>query len=476
MVSMIPFGLLAGVVGGREVRITEIDESGFCFRTIEENISDSEALKVCFYDIKNGCYRELEIPEYDIQRFDMVDAELSGFYVKYKVTVKQKAYAEAVQRLLYQYNHYIHLKLEEDDSALAKSLTGYPGELDEVKRGSLEEQVGIWRRELTPDGLESAYNGKRIDLTDNCSQYGTGFKPGYKCQVPPESGVAELALEIDRPELYQEYLNSSLTEFSKKYAGKCIGICGNIILEHRVPDHLYIGNQFCHLLFPERKLLFEIIEKAAAEQVKITLVFSYIREYMLDYITELLDEINRWCEEKRQSVEIVVNDWGTAHLAAHFPVFSICLGILLNKRKKDPRMAYKLGDRTLFEKNSVHAAFYRKYLKAEFQIERYEWESCGNTGTGKFPEGKNSMHLPFYQTNTSQYCPLYVACTKGSRSAQMPVRECPRFCEKQAFLYPEHLRMMGRYNSLFGVDLDVWKRMREMLKLCGVDRVVVNLL
>ena len=80
--------------------------------------------------------------------------------------------------------------------------------------------MGIWRRELTPDGLESAYNGKRIDLTDNCSQYGTGFKPGYKCQVPLESGVTELALEIDRPELYQEYLNSSLTEFSKKYFNK----------------------------------------------------------------------------------------------------------------------------------------------------------------------------------------------------------------------------------------------------------------
>ncbi len=138
MVSMIPFGLLAGFVEGREVRITEIDESGFCFRTIEENISDSEALKVCFYDIKNGCYRELEIPEYDIQRFDMVDAELSGFYVKYKVTVKQKAYAEAVQRLLYQYNHYIHLKLEEDDSALAKSLTGYPGNW-------MRSSVAVWK-------------------------------------------------------------------------------------------------------------------------------------------------------------------------------------------------------------------------------------------------------------------------------------------------------------------------------------------
>ena len=93
-----------------------------------------------------------------------------------------------------------------------------------------------------------------------------------------------------------------------------IGIFGSIILEHRVPDHLYIGNQFCHLLFPERKLLFKIIEKAAAEQVEITLVFSYIREYMLDYITELLDEINWWCEEKGQAVEIVVNDWGMASL------------------------------------------------------------------------------------------------------------------------------------------------------------------
>ena len=142
-------------------------------------------------------------------------------------------------------------------------------------------------------------------------------------------------------------------------------------------------------------------------------------------------------------------------------------------------MAYKLGDRTLFEKNSVHAAFYRKYLKAEFQIERYEWESCGNTGTGKFPGGKNSMHLPFYQTNTSQYCPLYAACTKGSRSAQMPVRECPRFCEKQAFLYPEHLRMMGRYNSLFGMNLTVLQdpeTIGKMYGLRGIDRIVVNLL
>ena len=55
------------------------------------------------------------------------------------------------------------------------------------------------------------------------------------------------------------------------------------------------------------------------------------------YITELLDEINRWCEEKRQSVEIVVNDWGMASLVKKSRRNLIpSLGILLNKRRKRP--------------------------------------------------------------------------------------------------------------------------------------------
>ena len=160
-----------------------------------------------------------------------------------------------------------------------------------------------------------------------------------------------------------------------------------------------------------------------------------------------------------------------------FRCFPSALACCSTSGKKIRGWPISWENRTLFEQNSVHAAFYREYLKEEFRMERYEWESCGDTSTRKFPEGKNSLHLPFYQTNTSQYCPLYAACTEGSRGAQVPVREVSQsFVKRQAFLYPEHLRMVGRYNSLFGVDLDVWKRMEEMLKLRGVDRVVVNLL
>ena len=342
--------------------------------------------------------------------------------------------------------------MEDDDAALAEEMTGYPAEQDAFHLESLEEQKKVWFSGITKETFVALQN----------SAAGSG-QP------------IELALELDRPEWYKAYLSMESAVFFDAYFRR------NQIADPPVfhPDRLYIGNAFCPHLAPTEEELFALMDKACRESFSITLTFPFLLEENLSETQQRLQRLAEWCERKNKAVELVVNDWGTAHLAAHFPVFSICLGILLNKRKKDPRMAYKLGDRTLFEKNSVHAAFYRKYLKAEFQIERYEWESCGNTGTGKFPEGKNSMHLPFYQTNTSQYCPLYAACTKGSCSAQMPVRECPRFCEKQAFLYPEHLRMIGRYNSLFGMNLTVLQdpeTIGKMYGLRGIDRIVVNLL
>ena len=58
--------------------------------------------------------------------------------------VEQKDYVQEVQRLAGEYNRYIRLKLEGDDGELAKSLTGYPAELDEMHCRSLEEQKKRW--------------------------------------------------------------------------------------------------------------------------------------------------------------------------------------------------------------------------------------------------------------------------------------------------------------------------------------------
>ena len=448
-ISMLPFGILAGYWGNKEVRITAISEYGFQTRlaapaTVEQKNAPWE---LAFYDQKTASYQRILLRD-----ATFLQEKEEDFDVVYTFTTEQEDYRNAVQHLALQYSQYIRWKMEDDDAALAEHMTGYPAEQDAFHLESLEEQKKVWFSGI----------GKETFVTLQNGFVGSG-QPGQP---------VELALELDRPEWYTAYLSMESAVFFDAYFRR------NQIADPPVfhPDRLYIGNAFCPHLAPKEEELFALMDKACRESFAVTLVFPFLLEENLSETQARLQHLARWCEQENKTIEIVVNDWGTAHLAAQFPVFSLCLGVLLNKRKKDPRMAYKLGERILFEQNSVHAAFYQEYLKEEFRMERYEWESCGDTSTGKFPEGKNSLHLPFYQTNTSQYCPMYATCVEGSRGAQVPVRKCPRFCEEQAFLYPEHLRIVGRYNSLFGVDLDVWKRMEEMLKLRGVDRVVVNLL
>lgn len=139
-------------------------------------------------------------------------------------------------------------------------------------------------------------------------------------------------------------------------------------------------------------------------------------------------------------------------------------------------MRYKQGDTGLFGENSLNADFYREYLQDTFGIRRYEWESCGYRQ--EFPEGKNSIHVPFYQTNTSQYCTLYAMYQNGDRGKQELPEKCPGYCGEKVFLYPGHLKMVGRYNSLFALDGAAVFGMRDpgMWKAQGIDRIVVNLL
>lgn len=448
-ISMLPFGILAGYWGNKEVRITAISEYGFQTRLAAPATAEQKNApwELAFYDQKTASYQRILLRD-----ATFLQEKEEDFDVVYTFATEQEDYRNAVQHLALQYSQYIRWKMEDDDAALAEEMTGYPAEQDAFHLESLEEQKKVWFSGIGKETFTALQNG---------------FAESGKPRQP-----VELALELDRPEWYKAYLSMESAVFFDAYFRK------NQIPDPPLfhPERLYIGNAFCPHLAPKEEELFAMMDKACRESFSITLTFPFLLEENLTETQARLQHLAKWCEQKNKTIEIVVNDWGTAHLASQFPVLSLCLGVLLNKRKKDPRMAYKLGNRTLFEQNRVHAAFYQEYLKEEFRMERYEWESCGDTSTRKFPEGKNSLHVPFYQTNTSQYCPLYAACTKGSCGAQVPIRECPEFCERQAFLYPEHLRMVGRYNSLFGVDLTVLKRTGAMLELRGVDRVVVNLL
>ena len=440
---MIPFGLLAGFADQKEIRITELAENGFCFRTVKNqtNMEQTKSFRLCFYDDEMSDYREIILQDFKIEK-----TTEEKFYFIYSVFTEQPDFQKEVRGLIRRYTRYIHLKTEEDDATLAEALTGYPAEKDEIFAKNLTEQKTEWFQEVPA--------AKLAEILDKSQEF---------------------ALELDRPELYRMYLKESLPDFMKDY-WKLTGFefSGNTPLCG--PDRLYIGNQFCHLLFPEEKTLKALLDKAHGEGLKVTIVCTYIREEMLKNTEKMLRMVDNWCETKQTSEEIIVNDWAMISMAGKTaPHLELCMGTLLNKRKKDPRMKYKKGNHELYGENSLNADFYRDFLKEKCNFQRFEWESCGYRQ--HFPEGKNSLHFPFYQTNTSQYCPLHAICTEGERGRQRPVKSCPHFCEKYALTYPEHLKMTGRYNSLFGLDMEILMHpeLLEEYEKTGIDRLVLGI-
>jgi hypothetical protein len=483
-IPMIPFGLLGGFCDGLEIRITELAEEGFSFR-VPEKLEKVACLEICFFDFSAGGYHKISLAEND-RKIELT--EETPFFFTYSVWTKKEAYREQVNRLVKGYDHYISLKLTGDDAYLSEKMVGYPAELDEIYAEDFAEQKKEW----------FCYNEDR------------------------EYPEFDLAITLDRPKLYQAFLEKDWTNFCEDYWKENF-------LEHH-PLHkkritrIYVGNQFCHNLFPEKKQLFQILDKAAENQLCVTIAFSYIRDNLLEETGELLQKLEVWCQSRdlgmadtirdadtknaawceesdRESsqikLEIIVNDWampallkGKAHL---IPV----LGILLNKRRKDVRLPYvtaksrdvlcdtKSGagqECTVVEKgvarlaeNNLNCGFYQNYLNHTFNIQRYEFESCGYQIA--IPEGRHSLHLPFFQTNTSQYCTLYAVCRYGDRGKQHLPENCPRYCETKVFLYPKHLKMVGRYNSLFGYDDTIlWDEtlLKQYLEN-GIDRVVLNI-
>ena len=445
-VEMIPFGLLAGFYGEKEIRITKLAEEGFCFRTVSEIPRLQEKLRLCFYDLNQNRYQEIPVTP---DAWRQMEAR-TEFFTSYAVAVQQEDYRRAVRTLLGQYDRYIRLKLEEDDSGMAEQLTGYPAKADEVFAESFQEQLTEW------------FGSKTNGMQDGCGkdEY-DGRKEQSETRTEKKPAEPEFALELDHPRVYTQFLNQRLDDFLTAYQARYPAFQN--WMRGRKTDRIYIGNAFCHLLFPEKELLFALLEKANRESLQVTLTFSYVREYQIQETEELLQKLQQWCEKQKTKLEVEINDWAMADmLKGALPDLVPCFGRMLNKRKKDPRMTYKKGSRECLRENSLNAEFYQEYLSQEFGIQRLEWESCGYEQ--KFPDPaakmkvENHLHLPFYQTNTSQYCTLYAGSAYGDRSVQHLLTSCDKRCEWQAYLYPQHLEMVGRYNSLFGRDHEILER------------------
>ena len=442
-VEKIPSGLVTCQIDGREVRILELSNEGFVIRTVQE-LDCRSKIQVNFFQFEESRYEEIQL-----EMFEVLKCQQEDFCYIYTILTSQREYQRQAVAMIRDYTEYIMLKVSGDDSICSMEKVGYPAHLDEEFSDSFEHQKEEWF-------------GGLWETTDD-SIWQSEF---------------EFAICLDQHNKYQQYLALGIQEFTRQLLKE------NYLNQHpiakRKVTRLYIGNQFCHNLFPSKIVLMQLLEKATAEGLDLTIATTYLREEHIPQQKKLLDDLYGWCREHQTKVELVVNDWGMAELLKDKKDWiTETFGILMNKRRKDPRYSYKQGFDLYTDQlaeNSLNDEGYREFLAESFGIQRFEYESCGYPL--KLPTMHNSLHFPYYQTNTSQYCTLYAKCANADRGKQVLVNECPYYCEEIVFSYPKHLKMVGRYNSLFGLDDSLLKdetKLKDYLEH-GIDRLVLTLL
>ncbi|WP_297428044.1 hypothetical protein [Clostridium sp.] len=439
-VELLPSGLVSCLLDDREVRILKISPEKLTVRIAEE-IEKIHCIKVVFYIFDEFRYEEVIIEDYSI-----IEKIKDDFSLTYVFCIKNQEYLYNVRNIFKNYSNYITLKAFGDENEFSKEMVGYPAELDYEFYKYYLEQKKDWMSGLN-------YSGWNENIMD----------------------LLELAISLDNYYLYRKYMNNHIKVFKKNYLKE------NFIDNHKLfkkdIKRIYIGNEFCHNLFPEVKLLLNMMQKAQEEGIEITLCFTYMRDEYIEKTKGVLHKVYNWCRKNNRSIEIVVNDFGMLKLVEDkTDYFKLSLGILLNKRKKDPRYIYKKGfmeNKKLVGENILNSSIFNRFLK-ECKIKRYEYENCGYKIS--IAKGCHSMHIPFYQTNTSQYCPLYAMCTTMDRGNQKLVVNCPKYCGDYVFSYPKHLKMVGRYNSLFAFDDTLLRNFKELENYInsGIDRIVLN--
>ena len=241
-------------------------------------------------------------------------------------------------------------------------------------------------------------------------------------------------------------------------------------------ERVYIGSEFCHNMIPDKLQLKKILNICILESYKITVAFPYLLENEISNTDELLYVINEIAESNGMKIEILINDWGMIELVNKYRNLSLVLGRLLNKRKKDPRIEYiwnYKNNSDLLKKNYLNNEEFLEGLK-NMGITRFEFED--HLTDNELIDSKCSLHFPYYQINTSMFCTMYAECKKYNKFKQSLISNCPKYCDNYVYLYPKHLNIIGRGNSILGFNNKIFTNKKHLKKYIdmGIDRLVYS--
>ena len=469
---MIPYPLfmfrIAWADKSLDLRACQILENGFTFRVAsewEKELLNPGKYIVCFQDKETKKYIEYEVTG-EVERIpaETENTDCRNTFNEKKRDVIEVTYSfcswdarflRDFHSMLSDYMHMIRTKTENDDLEAMELLTGISLSQNYMK------DVTEWKNKFCPN-----------------EQKGKKAVDSIKLQ-PVEIGIS-----LDCRDFLEKYLEMDFTDFRKYY-----------FIENHLSDfpitqnkvtHLYVGNAFCPYVFQnpkEDERLIKVLEKSIKEGLEPVLVFSPIPQSMMNKTEKFLEKVKAFLEKQERKIEVVVNDYGTPILLQGLENnFEITAGILLNKRKKDPRIQTVDSFRTeqlfpggnMYEEDCILAA-----LKNRLNISAVSYEGTGKEYfSGDFSFGKLPaiLHIPRFQVNTSN-CMLHSICEFGDRGKRGDLSKCPHYCEKKAIFFSDNLPIIGLGNSIFGVSSEEINDIPFLNSLIqkGVKRIVLRL-
>ena len=409
---MIPYAVLCGKIYSEDgtatdIRVLELTGDSYSFRMpvgFRTEHGEFTHTELSFYDWETKQYSTVRLKLSD-GTVKCSQVEAAEYYDVYRVDTQDSSFNTAAVGLARDYLKYIDCKLNLDDEDMSAAMAGYPADIEDIYSDSYEAQIEHFACEI-------------MSRQDAIADY----------DRIAASGLSEICCSIENMELVDMYLRMRTDEFIVSLFKE--NHLENHPFAHVKITRLYIGNEYCSNIRYDTQVLARLIGKAAEEGLAVTIALPPVSALKYREYCEYADT----CVELARGAgieqyEFCVNDQGMyQYIRERYAEATVIPGVLMDKYRRDPRAKYAQD----IECGVGHVEYY-----------------------------------PYYQTNTGTFCPLYAAVNNGSRGNQERVKACRQECAHHAFLYPEHLNMIGRYNSLFGVNT------QGMSHIPG--RVVINL-
>jgi len=168
-------------------------------------------------------------------------------------------------------------------------------------------------------------------------------------------------------------------------------------------SRIYLGNEFCSRLLPNKKELEDIIKIVKKEKIKITLLTGQIDSQGLKIIKKII----KYLDKKQILEEVVINDYGIFnYLKKTFPCCQIILGRMLSRfifLNKDSFLN-KMG------------------------IKRLEFDSLNEVKVRRQQSYNISYYYPYFSFFASRYCP--VADIFNNKLENHGIIKCSKECLK----------------------------------------------